>query len=1199
MAFTHLHLHTEYSLLDGMARIRQVVPRAKELGMHALAITDHGAMFGAVDFYKECLKYDIKPIIGCEVYLAPRTRFDKDPDRDRRYSHLILLAENNDGYRNLIKIVSRGYTEGFYYKPRVDKDLLRQFSGGIIATSACLAGKVQRCLIDRDYQGAKKEALSMVEIFGKDNFFLEIQNQGLPEEEEINPDIFRLSEELDIPVVATNDVHYINQSDDEAHDVLLAIQTQSSVNDPGRMRFATDQFYLKSEEEMRALFPGHPEVIDNTEIIADRCNVTFTFGQYHLPEYKPPEGYTNDQFLRKLCRDGLSERYQPVTDEVRKRMEYELSVIESMGFVEYFLIVWDFIHFAKRSGIMVGPGRGSAAGSIVAYCLHITDIDPIKNKLIFERFLNPERVSMPDIDVDFCIERRGEVIQYVKEKYGSDNVSQIITFGTMRAKQVVRDVGRALDVSYADCDRIAKAIPNELYMTLDKALKMNPELRKMDEEDPKVHKILELSKALEGMPRHASTHAAGVVISRLPLDEYVPLYASDKGIATQYNMTTIEELGLLKMDFLGLRNLTVIRDALSLIEKDYGVKVDLTKLTYDDPDVYAMISEGNTAGVFQLESEGMTDFMKQLRPNCFEDIVAGIALYRPGPMDSIPKYIANKKDPSKIRYITPELSHILDVTYGCIIYQEQVMQIVRDLAGYSYGRSDLVRRAMSKKKHDVMMEEKKYFIHGKDREDGTVEIKGCVRNGISEAAAEQIFSDMESFAEYAFNKSHAAAYAVVAYETAWLKKKYPREFMAALISSVMHDSRQMAKYIHNCEEMGIQVLPPDVNESEGKFTVVNGKIRFGLLGVKNVGAGVIEEIVKQREAKGKPKDIFQFVSNLDPQKINRKALDSLIRAGALDSMNSNRAQYAAVSDELLASAQNEAKRNVAGQISLFQSSRDVMNTGSASGKLPDLKNFDRRVLLGYEKELLGVYLTGHPLDEYRELFEKITNLRSTDLHGIHGEGDDSADSEMGYQGESLLFSGKSRIFDGKSAVMAGMITGLRTLVTKNNQIMAFLEIEDLYGTFETIVFPRVFEHCRSEITEDRVVVVRGRLSLREEEEPKLLADEITDVDKVRASLEEKRKNRKSMLPESASALIKIRIPDGMDEREAFQKIRDLLREYPGNAEVRIYTPSGKTIRPGNGEGLQAVREVHSKLTGLFGSANIKIEEAGWRDRTVR
>ncbi|HKM28613.1 MAG TPA: DNA polymerase III subunit alpha, partial [Anaerovoracaceae bacterium] len=950
MAFTHLHVHTEYSLLDGAARIKNVVARAKELGMDSLAITDHGVMFGVIDFYRECKKQGIKPIIGCEVYTAARGLHDKEAEKDKYQGHLLLLAKNNQGYKNLVKIVSTGFRDGFYYKPRIDKSVLREYHEGVIATSACLAGNIQRMLVNRDYEGAKREAKELQEIFGGD-FYLELQDQGLEEEARINPQIVKLAKELGIEMVATNDVHYVNQSDAEAHDVLLAIQTATTIDDPNRMRFPNDQFYLKSEDEMRKLFPYAPEAIENTHKIAMECDVEFTFGEYHLPEFTAPDGKDNSGYLRELCAEGLKERYDDVTKELRDRLEYELGVIETMGYVEYFLIVWDFINYAKQNKIMVGPGRGSAAGSLVAYCLKITDINPIRYNLIFERFLNPERVSMPDIDIDFCIERRGEVIDYVIEKYGKDRVSQIITFGTLKAKAVVRDVGRALSVSYADTDAIAKAIPFDLKMTIARALEMNGELRSRYENEEIVKKVLDMSMALEGMPRHASTHAAGVVISKDPIDDYVPLYLSDKGLSTQFTMTTIEELGLLKMDFLGLRNLTVIRDALELIDQDFGDSIDFAKMGYDDPKVYEMIAAGNTEGIFQLESGGMTQFMKSLRPTCFEDVVAGISLYRPGPMDSIPKYIANKKNPAGVKYATPKLEPILGVTYGCLVYQEQVMQIVRDLGGYSYGRSDLVRRAMSKKKMDVMLQEKQYFIHGKDDENGNIEIMGCVRNGVSEKAASEIFQDMVSFAEYAFNKSHAAAYAVVAYETGYLKTYYPVEFMAALMTSVMHDPRQIAKYIRNCNDMGIEVLPPDVNKSGKKFTVEDGKIRFGLNGVKNVGEGPVDAIIKAREEKGLPEDIFQLINNVDISEINRKAIESLIKAGALDCLSENRAAHMAVYEGLIDSAQNNAKKNVAGQISLFQTSEELQ-VDAVAGKLPDLKNFSKDIILAMEKEML-------------------------------------------------------------------------------------------------------------------------------------------------------------------------------------------------------------------------------------------------------
>ncbi|NLT48963.1 MAG: DNA polymerase III subunit alpha, partial [Clostridiales bacterium] len=893
MSFTHLHIHTEYSLLDGAAGIKALVTRAKELGMDSLAITDHGVMFGVIDFYKEAKKQGVKPIIGCEVYTAARSMADKDLERDKQQGHLVLLAKDQQGYQNLMKIVSAGYTEGFYYKPRVDKDLLRKYSNGLIALSACLAGDIQSKLLNDDYAGAKAEALELLDIFGEGNFYLELQDQGLEEEYKILPYMKQLRQETGIPFVATNDVHYVKQEDAAAHDILLCIQTARTVDDQDRMRFPNDQFYLKSEEEMLQLFSDIPEAIENTRHIAEACNVDFKFGELHLPEFQAPEGKDNRAYLRELCMDGIKDRYGQPDEFLLQRLEYELSTIESMGYVEYFLIVWDFINYAKKNGIMVGPGRGSAAGSIVAYCLHITDIDPIKYGLIFERFLNPERISMPDIDIDFCYERRGEVIDYVVEKYGADKVAQIITFGTMKAKQAIRDVGRAMNMSYGEVDAIAKKIPFDLAMTIDRALEMNADLRADYDNDKQVRSLIDTARALEGKSRHASTHAAGVVITKKSIDEYVPLYLAEKGISTQFTMGTIEELGLLKMDFLGLRNLTVIRDALKMIEANHGVKIDFSKMDYDDPAVYELISSGNTLGVFQLESSGMRQFMMNLRPDCFEDIVAGISLYRPGPMASIPTYIENKKKPQHIKYIHKSLEPILSVTYGCMVYQEQVMQIVRDLAGYTYGRSDLVRRAMSKKKRDVMEQEKQYFIYGKEDDSGTIEIKGCIRNGIPERAAEAIFGQMESFAEYAFNKSHGAAYAVLAYETAYLKTHYPVEFMAALMSSVMDDSVQIAKYIRNCKEMKIEVLPPDVLESAKKFTVSKGKIRFGLLGVKNVGEGVVDAIIRMRE-KDPPQDIFQFIQRIDIREVNKKAIESLIKAGAFDCLNENRAQLMAV-----------------------------------------------------------------------------------------------------------------------------------------------------------------------------------------------------------------------------------------------------------------------------------------------------------------
>lgn len=1116
MTFTHLHVHTEYSLLDGAARIKDLIAGTKELGMDAVAITDHGAMFGVIDFYKEAKKQGIKPVIGCEVYTASRTMLDKDAEKDKRQGHLVLLAKNEIGYKNLMKIVSIGYTEGFYYKPRIDHDVLRKYSEGIIALSACLAGEVQWKLLNSDYEGAKKEALILLDIFGENNFFLELQDQGLEEQLQILPYMKRLREETGIPFVATNDVHYVRREDAVAHDVLLCIQTAKTVDDENRLRFPNDQFYLKSEMEMEKIFADLPEAIENTKKIADRCNVEFTFGQIHLPEFHAPDGKQNEAYLRELCASGMKDRYGELTQALEERLSYELDTIAAMGYVEYFLIVWDFINYAKRNGIMVGPGRGSAAGSIVAYALKITDIDPIKYGLIFERFLNPERISMPDIDVDFCYERRQEVINYVIEKYGTDKVAQIITFGTLKAKAAVRDVGRAMNMSYGEVDVIAKAIPFDLKMTIDKALDMNPELRASYEGDRRVRELLDTAKALEGMPRHASTHAAGVVISKKSVNEYVPLYLADKGISTQFTMGTIEELGLLKMDFLGLRNLTVIRDALELIEQNHGVKLDMSKLTYDDKATFELFSSGNTQGVFQFESSGITQFLKNLKPDCLEDIVAANALYRPGPMASIPTYIENKKNPDGIEYIDKSLKPILSVTYGCLIYQEQVMQIVRDLAGYTYGRSDLVRRAMSKKKMDVMLKEQEYFVYGKDDPEGNVEIKGCIRNGIPERAAKEIYNQMISFAEYAFNKSHAAAYAVLAYQTAYLKTYYTVEFMAALMTSVIGDATQIAKYIRNCQEMKIEVLPPNINESSKKFTVKDGKIRFGLLGVKNVGEGVIDAIVKAREEKGLPEDIFQFINNVDIHEINKKAVESLIKAGALDCLAGNRAQQLSVYEELIESSQSNSRKNIEGQLSLFQINADSMHNSAMTSRLPDVAEFSKELLMAMEKEMLGVYLTGHPLSDYAEKITRISTLTSEDLAHAEEAGD---------------------IQDGMAVTMAGMISSKRTLVTKKNKMMAFIQLEDLYGTTEVIVFPNVYEAALNLLKNDAVIVVRGTVNFKEDEEPKLLADRIFDINDFNGG--------------NLSSIVKITIPAEMDENRTLSEIRKIIMENRGDTPVII------------------------------------------------
>lgn len=1198
MAFTHLHVHTEYSLLDGAASVKKLAARAKELGMDSLAITDHGVMFGVIDFYRACLEEGIKPIIGCEVYTAARSRFDKDSEKDKFMGHLVLLAKDNGGYRNLMKIVSEGYRNGFYYKPRVDKELLREYSEGIIALSACLAGNVQHNLLNGDYLSARKEALELREIFGDENFYLELQDQGLEEEARILPDMKRLHEETGIPFVATNDVHYVMQEDAQAQDVLMCIQTASTIDEDNRMRFPNDQFYLKSEEEMRRIFSNTPEAIDNTAKIAERCNVTFTFGELHLPEFQAPEGLSNREYLRQLCSRGLEERYPDENEEsfalLRERLDYELTTIENMGYVEYFLIVWDFINYARSRNIMVGPGRGSAAGSIVAYTLRITDIDPIKYGLIFERFLNPERVSMPDIDIDFCYERRGEVIDYVTEKYGTDNVSQIITFGTLKAKAAVRDVGRVLNVSYQETDAIAKAIPFALKMTIDKALEISPELKSMYDSDETTRKVIDMARAIEGMPRHASTHAAGVVISKLPLDEYVPLYLTDKGLATQFNMTTIEELGLLKMDFLGLRNLTIIRDALEMIRENHGVDIDFSRMEYDDPAVYEIISQGNTQGLFQLESGGMTSFMKNLKPDCFEDIVAGIALYRPGPMASIPTYIDNKRNPGHVKYVHESLKPILGVTYGCMVYQEQVMQIVRDLGGYSYGRSDLVRRAMSKKKMDVMLQEKEYFINGKISEDGTVEIPGCIRNGVPREAAEEIFNQMISFAEYAFNKSHAAAYAVLAYETGYLKAHYPVEFMAALMTSVMGDAKSMALYIRNCREMGIEVLPPDVNESEKKFSVVyepedkakkHGKIRFGLMGIKNLGDGPIGAIIDAREQKGKPRDIFRFIDNLDIHRVNKKAVESLIKSGAMDCLCSNRAAHMGIYESLMDSAQASARNNIAGQISLFQiNAEELDRTGTR--ELPDIRNFRSEELLSQEKEMLGVYLTAHPLDDYAELIQRNVSVTSRDLAEV------LASEEEGYTG---------RVQDGMKAVMAGIILSKKNLITKNGKMMAFVNMEDMYGALEVVVFPNVYERCSELIEEDKIISVKGTINFKEGEMPKLLADEIVSIRELGAARREPNAVRAAEQPgrakpsrEQPEGIVKIRLPEGdgihnIDRQNSLilDKITRIMKKYPGKHQAIIYYPQGGSRRTERELWVEPGEAFAAEITEIVGQGNYK------------
>ena len=1200
MAFTHLHVHSEYSLLDGMSKINKAPEYVKSLGMDSLAITDHGVMFGIIDFYKSCKKSGIKPIIGCEVYVAPRTRFDKDPDRDRNMNHLVLLAENMTGYKNLTKLVSAAFTEGFYFKPRVDKELLREHSEGIICLSACLAGAIPRKILNGDYSGAKVEALELRDIFGIDNFYLEVQNHFLDDDKPAIEGLVKLAEEIGAPLVATNDAHYIKRGDAKAHDVLLAIQTGSTVDDENRMRFANDEFYLKSESEMMELFPDHPEAIENSHKIAERCNVEFEFGEYHLPEFIPPEGMTNKDYLRNLCYDGLERRYGSgaLQDEsiYRTRLESELEVIEKMGYVEYFLIVWDFIHYAKSNDIPVGPGRGSAAGSIVAYSLAITEIEPIKYNLIFERFLNPERVSMPDIDVDFCIDRRQEVIDYVVQKYGKDKVSQIITFGTLKAKAAVRDVGRALNASYAEADSIAKAIPAELGMTISKALDINRDLRARYETEPLVKNILDMSMAVEGMPRHSSTHAAGIVISKMPLDEYVPLYMSDKGIATQFNMTTIEELGLLKMDFLGLRNLTMINEAIQLIKENHGVEIDFSKMDYDDPAVYEMISKGNTQGIFQLESAGMTEFMKNLNPSCFEDIVAGISLYRPGPMDSIPKYIENKKNPEKVKYVDPHLEPILNVTYGCMVYQEQVMQIVRELGGYSFGRSDLVRRAMSKKKMSVMLEEKKYFIHGKDDSDGTPAIAGCVANGIPERAAEAIFDDMVSFAEYAFNKSHAAAYAVVSYETAYLKAHYPVEFMAALMSSVMGEPRHIAAYIRNCKELGIEVLPPSVLHSRRKFIAKDGKIRFGLLAIKNVGSSIVDAIVEGR--RGRDIDnLYDFIKSIEPSELNKKAIECLIKAGAMDEFTQNRAALLAISDDAVGAAQSSARRISKDQISLFQLDSDIMEDVKTAPELPNIQNFDKAHLLAMEKEMMGVYLSGHPLDKYRDLIDENITANTAEIFDSNLSGD----GENGSDFIDDRSSGTSRFNDGDTVIMAGMVGDLRRMITKSNQEMARLTIEDYFGVITAIVFPRDYAKAKYVLENDAIVAIKGTLSFKEDSDPEILVNKVTEIERISEFKEQGRNdfNRTSMRnysrskvktePLSEKRYLKLRVSqelsDMLGNDEIQQRILGAVSAHRGDTDMLIYLPGQKPLKSANGVDID--ENLLIELEQLLGKENVK------------
>lgn len=1151
MAFTHLHVHTEYSLLDGSSKIKELTARAKELGMDSLAITDHGVMYGVIDFYRAAKEVGIKPILGCEVYVAPGSRFDREnTGGEDRYYHLVLLAENDQGYKNLMKIVSKGFVEGFYYKPRVDYEVLETYHEGVIALSACLAGEVQKYLARGMYEEAMRSAQRYEGIFGKNNFFLELQDHGLPEQKIVNQGLLRLSRDTGIELVATNDIHYTFAEDEKAHDILLCIQTGKKVADEDRMRYAGGQYYCKSEEEMQALFPYAREALENTHKIAERCNVEIEFGVTKLPKYEVPEGFDSWTYLNHLCREGFKTRYPKDDGTLSRRLDYELDVIRTMGYVDYFLIVWDFINYARSKDIMVGPGRGSAAGSIVSYTLGITNIDPVRYNLLFERFLNPERVSMPDIDVDFCYERRQEVIDYVVEKYGKDQVVQIVTFGTLAAKGVVRDVGRVLDLPYAMCDSIAKMIPNDLGMTLDKAIAANPDLRKLYNEDAQVKYLIDMSKRLEGLPRHTSMHAAGVVIGSRSIDEFVPLSkAADGTITTQFTMTTIEELGLLKMDFLGLRTLTVIQNAVHLAEKDYGISIDIDHIDFDDKRVFESIGTGRTEGVFQLESGGMKSFMKELKPENLEDIIAGISLYRPGPMDFIPRYLKGKNDKSSITYECPQLEPILSPTYGCIVYQEQVMQIVRDLAGYTMGRSDLVRRAMSKKKTAVMEKERQNFVYGNEAEG----VKGCIANGIDEKTANHIYDEMIDFAKYAFNKSHAAAYAVVSYQTAYLKYYYPKEFMAALMSSVMENVSKFSEYILNCRRMmNIAVLPPDINEGESGFSVSGGGIRYGLSAIKSVGKPVVDAILEERAKNGKFRTMEDFINRMTQREVNRRTLENFIKSGALDSLPGTRRQKMAVGPALLENKARERKNAFEGQLSLF----DI--AGEEEKKefevvFPDVGEYAKEELLAFEKDILGVYISGHPLDDYETLWRK--NITAT-----------AADFIVDEETEEAV------VKDGIKAVIGGLVTGKTVKTTRTGQLMAFITLEDLMGSVEVIVFPRDYENNRDLLTEDEKLFIRGRVSLGDEPVGKLVCEQVIPFDAVPRQLW-------------------LQFEDMAGYQAAEAELMELLKSSEGNDQVVIYLKKERAKKklPPNWN-VMADAGLLNRLYCKVGEKNVKVVE---------
>ena len=1147
MNFVHLHVHTEYSLLDGSNKIKEYVARVKELGMNSAAITDHGVMYGVIDFYREARAQGIKPILGCEVYVAPGSRFDKEAaGGEDRYYHLVLLAENNQGYQNLMKIVSTGFVEGFYYKPRVDKEVLRKYHEGIICTSACLAGEVQKYIQRGMYEEACRSAKEYEEIFGKGNFFLELQDHGLPEQKQVNQALLRMSRELGIELVATNDIHYTYAEDVKPHDILLCLQTGKRLSDEDRMRYEGGQYYVKSPEEMARLFPYALQALENTQKIADRCNVEIEFGVTKLPKYDVPEGYTSWEYLNKMCWDGFAERYPDDDGHLKDQLTYELSIIQKMGYVDYFLIVWDFIKYARDHGIAVGPGRGSAAGSLVSYTLGITNIDPAKYQLLFERFLNPERVSMPDIDVDFCFERRQEVIDYVVRKYGKDRVAQIVTFGTLAARGVLRDVGRVMDLPYAFVDSIAKMVPQELNITLDKALQMNPEFRNLYETNEQVKELVDMSKRLEGLPRHTSMHAAGVVISQKAVDEYVPLSrASDGSVTTQFTMTTLEELGLLKMDFLGLRTLTVIQNAVQMAETSNGVKIDIDHIDYDDKAVLDSLGTGKTDGVFQLESTGMKNFMKELKPQSLEDIIAGISLYRPGPMDFIPQYIRGKNNPDSITYDCPELESILEPTYGCIVYQEQVMQIVQKLAGYTLGRADLVRRAMSKKKAAVMQQERQNFVYGNEAE----HVPGCISNGIPEKVANKIYDDMIDFAKYAFNKSHAAAYAVVAYQTAWLKYYYPVEFMAALMTSVIDNSTKVSEYILVCRQMGIQILAPDINESVGVFSVSDGAIRYGLNAIKSVGKPVIEELIREREAGGTFKDLADFIDRTSGKEVNKRTVENFIKAGAFDSFGANRRQMMMIYGQMMDDAAQKKKKDFAGQMSLFDFAAEE-DKASFKVKIPDVSEYSKEDLLAFEKEVLGFYISGHPLEEYEEQWKNGISHVTTDFLPVE-------------EGEL------PKVHDGERAIVGGMITAKTMKATKTNKMMAFLNVEDLVGNVEVIVFPRDYEKNAALLNVDSKVFVSGRISAEEDKASKLILEKIVPF-------------------AVASKELWIQFADMEEYQRRERDLYRLLMDSEGDDQVVIYVKKEKMKKVlSMSRNVRVNEELLEKLYREFGEKNVK------------